>query len=146
MASIHSLYNNVQSLDIEKIAAQSIDETKEVIADLNAEQLFHGIRSDGADITPYYAESTIAIKKEKGQPYDRVTLKDTGAFYAGIQVKVISNKVIIDSSDAKNDRLFKKYSTVRSNIFGLSPLYKREYLNESLRREFIGNLRKKLGL
>jgi hypothetical protein len=146
MSSIAQVYNKIKTLNIEDVARKSIEDTKEAIADFNAEQMFQGLRSDGAEINPQYSETTIAIKKEKGQPTDRVTLKDTGAFYAGIRVVVTGDNITIDSTDEKNDKLFEKYSTQRSNIFGLSPQYKREYVNEVLAPEWKRNVHEATGL
>jgi hypothetical protein len=146
MASIAQVYNKIKTLSIEDVARKSIEDTKDAIADFNAEQMFQGLRSDGAEINPQYSHTTIAIKKEKGQPTDRVTLKDTGAFYAGIRVVVTGDNITIDSTDEKNDALFEKYSTQRSNIFGLSPQYKREYMNEVLAPEWKRNVHEATGL
>lgn len=63
----------------------------DLIIQLNTEdQLFNkGINSSGVNlerIGGYYSGKTVRIKKEKGQPVDRVTLKDTGAFYRSFEV------------------------------------------------------------
>lgn len=39
------------------------------------------LKTDKSESGKYYSNRTIVIKKEKGQPTDRVTLKDTGKFY-----------------------------------------------------------------
>jgi len=60
---------------------ESIDQNKQVIKELQTqEQMYQGITSKGIDIKPAYANSTIKIKRKKGQPTDRVTLFDTGGF------------------------------------------------------------------
>ena len=61
--------------------------------------------------------TTEAIKKEKGQPTDRVTLKDTGEFHRSIFVKFEGDKIIIDSDNDLRDKLVKKYG---ATIFGLT--------------------------
>lgn len=58
----------------------------DLIIYLNTEaQLYdRGVNSDGIrldSIGGSYASSTIAIKESKGQPTDRVTLRDSGDFY-----------------------------------------------------------------
>lgn len=146
MATIKAVLTNFQKLDIENVARKTIDETKETIVELNKEQLFAGKRSDGTDIKPAYSGFTINEKEKKDQPYDRVTLKDTGAFYAGITVKVEGDKIIENSIDEKNDELFDKYATSRGNIFGLSTPYKKEYVNDQLRQAFRGNIKAVTGL
>lgn len=81
------------------------------------EHLFFGHYPDGEDIEPEYTELTKEIKQSKGQPYDRVTLLDTGDFYARIFAKVQGDELVIDSEDWKSDKLKKKYG---ERIFGLS--------------------------
>jgi hypothetical protein len=95
----------------------AIVETKDEIAELNRGQMFVGKRSDGSDITPSYSPFTVEIKDQKGQPSDRVTLKDTGAFWESIKVDVNSDSFTIDASDSKTNALTKKYG---NNILGLS--------------------------
>lgn len=146
MATIAALLRKVEAFDPESIAIQSIEETKEAIADLNAEQLYAGKRKDGSDITPEYSERTKEIKREKGQPTDRVTLRDTGAFYMGLRVDVQGEDVKVYSTDEKSDDLFKKYATKTKNIFGLNPQYKGEYIREVLKKRFISKARKAIGL
>ena len=136
MATIAGLLNKVKAFDASKAATTAIIETKENIADLNATQMFEGLRSDGSEILPSYTALTIQLKKEKGQPTDRVTLNDTGDFYRGITVDVTGDKINITSTDEKTAKLNKKYSKSKGNIFGLNKGSKSEYLNGFLRREF----------
>lgn len=88
-----------------------------LIVSLNTQdQLFNkGIRSDGSDIKPDYTPFTISIKQEKGQPTDRVTLKDTGDFYdsfvafvdSSADIIINSNPIKIDESGLETNLLFK---------------------------------------
>ena len=89
------------------------------IADTNADQMFAGLRADDTEIGDEhpYKPFTIAIKKEKGQPTDRVTLKDTGEFHRSIFVKFEGDKIIIDSDNDLRDKLVEKYG---ATIFGLT--------------------------
>ena len=125
--TIKAVLDRVQNFDASKAITEAIIETKDQIADLNAEQMNRGLRSDGSEILPSYSDLTIQIKKEKGQEFKHVTLKDTGSFYAGIEVTVTGDKLNITSTDSKTAKLNKKYSTSKGNIFGLSPKFKREY-------------------
>ena len=67
-------------------------EFKDFILELNTQtQLYdQGVGSDGNSIGKY-SNYTINIKKEKGQPTDRVTLKDTGEFYKSFRVRWIAS-------------------------------------------------------
>jgi hypothetical protein len=146
MTTLVSMINRFKQIDTSAIAITSIVETKEAIANLNAEQMFSGLRSDGSEILPSYTDYTIELKKAKGQPADRVTLRDTGSFYENIKVEVIGDKININSTDEKAEKLNKKYSKAKGKIFGLSDRYKREYLNESLRKVFKKKIENATGL
>jgi hypothetical protein len=94
-----------------------LESLAKAIAETNADQMFAGLRADDTEIEPAYKPFTIAIKKEKGQPTDRVTLKDTGEFHRSIFVKFEGDKIIIDSDNDLRDKLVKKYG---ATIFGLT--------------------------
>ena len=99
--------------------------TQKFITDLNTKvQLFeYGEDSRGvqlASIGGSYAPSTIEIKRRKGQPSNRVTLKDTGDFYKSFEVVVKPNaSFLIDSDPMKEGQnLEDRYG---DNIEGLQP-------------------------
>lgn len=73
------------------------------------EQLFRGEAPDGSKITPPYRPRTIAYKKRKNQPFDRVTLKDKGDYYRSIRAKVRGKDVVIDATDSKKFFLDRRY-------------------------------------
>jgi hypothetical protein len=76
-------------------------DVQEFIIFLNTNiQLFRGIDSQGQfldDIGGGYTTRTIQIKQRKGQPTDRVTLKDTGEFYKSFSVDVFRDEFVIDA-------------------------------------------------
>lgn len=109
---------------------EAIVQTENEIVDFNREQLYEGIRADDTKIEPEYAELTKVIKAAKGQPYDRVTLKDTGDFYAGINVDVNSNSYDLSSTDEKTVKLVTKYG---DKIFGLTSKSKETYITQFLK-------------
>jgi len=94
-----------------------IIESEAAIADLNIEQLQAGIRSDSSPIEPPYTPLTVAIKKVKGQPFDRVTLRDEGDFYQGIKIEVFQNEFRLIGTDNKTFKLESKYGEA---ILGLT--------------------------
>lgn len=143
MGTIKGMFDRIAALDTNRVAANAIEETKETIEELNLEQMFSGLNSDGSEISPPYKEFTVAMKKRKGQPYDRVTLKDTGSFYQGIRTEIVGNKVITDSTDSKSDKLQEKYG---QEIFGLGTVFKSIYVNETLRPAFSRNIEMMTGL
>lgn len=92
-------------------------EVDHLMVDANIAQMQEGERADGSRITPEYTQNTIEIKESKGQPIDRVTLKDTGDFRLNMKVKTSSSKVELLSTDSKSDHLQAKYG---EGIFGLN--------------------------
>lgn len=91
------------------------------IIDMNAEeQLFEqGVNRLGVSIMDYapYSPVTIAIKEAKGQPTNRVTLRDTGDFEASFFLEVGDKQFEIKASDFKTEDLIKKYGR---QILGLT--------------------------
>ena len=91
------------------------------IIDLNAErQLYEqGVNNLGIKISDYapYRPLTIAIKEEKGQPTDRVTLRDEGDFQSSFYLEVNERQFEIKASDWKTEDLVKKYGR---QILGLT--------------------------
>ena len=92
---------------------ESIDQNKQVIKELQTqEQLYQGINSEGIDIKPAYANSTIRIKRKKGQPIDRVTLFDTGDFYNSLEVIAGKNDLMIRTIISYSVFLVNKYADI----------------------------------
>jgi hypothetical protein len=126
MTTVAEMNKRFEKLDsgIDLMAWDSIDETGKEYAEKNAEQMFEGRLNDGTPITPAYAAKTIAIKKKKGQPYDIVTLRDTGAFHSSMNAMADNDLIRVGGNvDYEND-LQKKYS---DKIFGLDKEKKSEY-------------------
>lgn len=117
--AIEQLQQNIASF-----ADESFVETKDDYAQLNTEQMNEGELNDGTAISPGYTSRTIQIKKRKGQPYDRVTLKDTGAFYSGYTVQPQGDELNLDSSVSYATDLTKKYS---DKIWGLNDKNRQTY-------------------
>lgn len=96
-------------------------EDEAFICDMNSEnQLFEkGITREGIKINSYapYSKNTIAVKITKGQPTNRVTLRDTGEFHTSFVVYADDTKFFIDAKDWKTNKLGEKYG---EEIFGLT--------------------------
>jgi len=87
---------------IEEITKQK--ETQEFLIFVLQEQLFQtGEDGKGVPIG-MYSPFTIAIKKRKGQPTDRVTLKDTGDFYRSYVIIPFNGGFTIDADGEKEDK------------------------------------------
>ena len=98
-----------------------ITDNEAYIVDMNAEiQLYEeGVNRLGVSIMDYapYRPLTIAIKEEKGQPTNRVTLRDTGDFESSFYIEVGDRQFEIKASDWTTEALIKKYGR---QILGLT--------------------------
>ncbi len=106
---------------------ESIEQNKQVIKELQTqEQLYQGKNSKGIDIKPAYAESTIKIKRKKGQPTDRVTLFAKGDFYNSLEIIAGKNDAIIRTVISYSVFLVNKYA----DILGLDEESWTEFINK----------------
>lgn len=123
-----------------KIMNDCINNTSDVILDANRSQLMEGLDKTGKDIIPEYTPFTKQIKQEKGQPTDRVTLKDTGEWHRSLFMKNEGGKIFIDSEHELTDELLKKYDRGAETILGI-PQKKKTDINESIMDKFINIFR-----
>jgi hypothetical protein len=120
-----------------------IQEGEEIVLDLNREeQLYEGKDAQGREIRPKYTPFTVSIKRIKGQPTDRVTLKDTGDFYQSFDIKYGPDYFEIIATDGKTKKLQRKYGP---EVLGLNP-DSLAFLIDLCKDELIGYLRKKLAV
>lgn len=110
-----------EALTSGRIIQNIIWDNEAYIVDLNAEeQLFEqGINRLGVEISDYapYSPVTIAIKEAKGQPTNRVTLRNEGDFESSLFLEVGDKQFEIKASDFKTEDLTKKYGR---QILGLT--------------------------
>lgn len=104
-----------------EVIRDALNEKHDEIVSMNADiQLFErGKTATGVSIDTYapYSPVTISIKKSKGQPTDRVTLRDTGAFEASFFIAFGTDSFEIKATDAKTESLVRRYG---KDILGLS--------------------------
>ena len=122
---------------LSRVMADTLEANTQFIEDLNRAQLWAGIDADGQPIEPDYTDATVRIKQAKGQPTDRVTLKDTGAVYEEIFTEIFSRAFEMDSSDPKAEELKAKYGPA---IFGLNAASKQRLI-DYIKPQFIYRLR-----
>lgn len=106
---------------------KAINSNERVLLEIQTqEQLFKkGQGVDSISLYPSYASSTIRQKKKKGQPFDRVTLKDTGDFYNSISIKTQGQQMIITASVSYTQYLLSKYG---NSVFGIQPIEFKKFL------------------
>ena len=125
MRTVLNLLEAAEKMDINLLMQEAMASGKDVYVSQQKEQLWQGIGSDKRAIMPFYSPKTIVIKQQKGQPFNRVTLKDTGDFYNSIFVDPRGESMYVDSRDSKVDDLEKKYG---ETILGLGGSFRVPYV------------------
>lgn len=138
MSTALQILKKLQSIDVLKSAQTAIENTADDMVFIQKQQLFRGIRPDGQDVYPLYSPLTVFLKAQKGQPFDRVTRRDTGEYYRGIEVHVKGVNYEIESTDWKAEMLNEKYGDI-----GLSKDSKVSYIMV-LKPAFITDIKKSL--
>lgn len=130
-----------------KMIQKIIQEHEAEIIDMNAqEQLFEsGENSLGVSIASYapYSPITIEIKRMKGQPTNRVTLRDEGDFESSFYLVISDKQFEIKASDWKTEELVEKYGSsilglTKENIASLTWDYIYPELMETFKKELYG--------
>lgn len=135
MSTALTILKKIESINVLKSAQTSIEETSDDMIFIQRNQLFQGIRPDGGKVYPEYTPLTVYLKAQKGQPFDRVTRRDTGEYYRGIEVKVTGEKFTIESTDWKAGMLNEKYGGI-----GLSKDSRISYVG-ALKPVFFGKIK-----
>lgn len=122
-----------------------IDKYSDVIIAMVTENQLYGLGENGkrVPIASYapYAPRTIKKKIRKGQPFDRVTLRDTGKFYESFIVVPGAKGFSIQAKDFKAKYLIPKYG---DTIMRLSDDNLKRLLHEYIRPELVKRLKEKL--
>lgn len=130
-----------QKVDVLQAAQDAINEKSVYGEDAQRKQLFQGLDRDENRITnlvtgsPDYAPRTVEIKSAKGQPTNRITLKDTSDYYSGMKLEAAGEKYRIYSVDEKADLLDVTYSPL-----GLGMTARIEWLKQ-LKPEFLKTIK-----
>lgn len=103
------------------------------------EQLMKGIDSEGNQITPPYTPYTVRRKIRAGQPFDRVTLRDTGDFHRSIFLRYNDTSFEVLANDPKVARLVRKYGGA---ILGLTNDNIDRLANDIVKDDFIETVQK----
>lgn len=126
---------------LEDVIRDNEDVIVSAIAD---DQLYRrGITGRGRKIKDYapYKDTTIRIKREKGQPTTRVTLRDTGDFHNSMFVVFDADGFYITSSDEKTEDLVAKYG---EDIFRLTDKNFTRIIRSHIRRDLLRRTRQAL--
>ena len=120
-----------------------IIENEAYICDMNAEEQLYeqGVNRVGVNISDYapYSPVTIQIKQIKGQPYDRVTLRDEGDFHSSFYIEADNMQFEIKASDEKTEFLIRKYGR---QTLGLTDENIQELIHEYILPELLEQAKK----
>ena len=118
-----------------EVLQKTINDNDFVIKDyiINKQLFREGIDGNNKKLEGY-RRTTIKLKKAKGDPIDRTTLRDSGEFYSQIQVDAFSDRFEISSNVSHDVFIIKKY--------GIDVLkVTHENLSEFMQKYFIKNLK-----
>lgn len=139
MGSIIGLLNKIEAIDTDAICERAVDDSVNVMADLNAEQINSGLKADGSEMPDYSLRSVV----QYGKPYGPIRLRETGAWQAGLYAVRQGDSVVFKSSDPKDGMLTGRYG---DDIEGLSEKYKNEAIREAVRPAFKKRMEEATGL
>ena len=144
MRKLDELISRLKSFQNEmtKVIEEVVRKYEYIILDMNAtDQLYgKGITRKGVEIASFapYANLTIEIKKLKGQPTSRVTLKDEGDFHSSFFIEYQADGFQIKADDWKTSDLMKRYG---DEILGLTDdnfaKFANDYVKPALAELFI---------
>ena len=129
MEAIERLGQRLATIDVYRMLDEmfSTGKYQKLVPDMVRERLLEqGIYSTGKQIKTYnatqgnvYSKFTFPFKEAKGQPTDRVTLRDTGAFYRSFNLMPKQTYAVIQYDEKKPDGLVSDNVNL-DNVFNLS--------------------------
>ncbi len=140
MSGLKEYSAKIQNLlsELTEIEDNIIDDNADSYVNENVKYLYEqGKTSEGVSL-PEYAESTKKYKIRKGQPIDRMTLRDTKAFHNSFFAEYNYGKLEITASDVKTTVLTKRYG---SDIFGLTEENRRKVSREIILPIFVSEIK-----
>ena len=131
--------------NVNKIVQETFEEYKTLIIDYNADEQMYKLGQDskGSIIRPSYSPITISIKKKKGQPTDRVTLRDSGKFHKTLIVTPKENYVEISSDLEYAKYLFKRYG---DDVLGIQEEILKEFVTRYVVPKIQQDAQQKIGI
>lgn len=114
---------------INTLVKETFEEHKKLIVHYNSDEQMYKLGQDskGSIIRPAYKPMTVRIKKRKGQPTDRVTLRDTGRFHKTLIVTPKDDHLEIRSDVEYAKYLFKRYG---NDVLGIQEELLKEFVKK----------------
>lgn len=144
MTSIADFCTTLSSLHVQlpAIVHESLIDTREIAILQQKAQLIAGVDNTETPIQPPYAPVTIARKKKKGQPYDRVTGYDKGDMYAETFDQIEETTFTLASASYTFGKFIARYG---ENVYGLT-LRSLEVVRDATEPILIGKVKNYLGV
>jgi len=154
MVTAKALLEKYKRIDVESVAEQSVDNTKEEMLALNLEQMMEGKTRTGEDITPSYLDDPFFKSRESAQRYsdwkDKITpnpkrKKGTpnyyinGTYHDSIEIQINGDSIDFASSYQGAANIEKK---TQGKLYGLNAEKRVPYIDNYLRKEMMNNLRR----
>lgn len=117
MNAFRRLSQNLKTLNLPQLLAETLDDYEPEIVAAIKEQLTYGKR--GNSYMPRYNPNTIIAKEKRGITLmtDRVALFEFGDFYASMYAEANGSMITIEAKDFKRDMLVARYT---EEIFEIS--------------------------
>ena len=129
MRTLSSLISAVESLNLNNLIMESMDQASPTYLEQQKEQMGYAVNEKGQTIGKYLS-AAYARKKNQMNPnagYGNVDLRLTGSFYEAMEAKAQPDGMNIDSTDQKSQMLQQKYG---SDIFGLFGEWKEPFVEK----------------
>ena len=110
------------------IAISAVNSNKSLLEEYQREQWDSGKDSENAK-RKKYTKYTKRIKRSKGQPTNRVTLKDKGKLYRSVKGGANRKGIYLRTNDENIDKLVEKYG---ENTIGLNDKRMKEFLEKTV--------------
>lgn len=125
---------------INKALQTSINTNKNVLIEQQTDGQFDkGKDANSISFIPSYATSTKRIKRKKGQPTDRVTLKDTGKLYDSVNIQAGTKEVVFSANVDYYKYLVAHYKT--NQILGIQPKEMKSFIKKYTTPEILKNFK-----
>lgn len=113
MTRLDEIIEGLRKVDVDRIFEQTVRKNEDLVTEMVSEiQLYEeGERGDGvfiADFAPY-RPLTIELKRSKGQPTNRVTLRDEGDFHRSFFIQFKGDGFEVRARDWKEAKLKREY-------------------------------------
>jgi hypothetical protein len=138
MTTIAGMRRRWEGLNTRDVAEESIDATREQLADTQRDQMLHGLRADGKPIGKYRNPAYAAMKNAMNPlpGYGNMDWRLTGQLHADIFIDVREGSFVITSGNEKTTELVEAFG----DPFGIGGEFRNSYVRQ-LRPVFMGKVK-----